>query len=430
MPIRTHDAETLLWCMRPALHLSHLRGPLPEKIRVLPPEQRPFRPASHSRYKSFLAVTETVNQQRALDRLIAADAEPVPVEAPDEVQREPVLAAYAVRSAVRRIGETLAPRAEEAVIASFENQLYKVALALAQYRAFDLRAYRGVVVASQHSPIMRALVVAAEEQGVPVVYVPHAPVAANPAYFDLPVSYAGLRGIGEQDYYSSELGVPASLLDVVGNLASDVLTRPMPSVHRRGAGVLALSPHSPEVLRRTFSAVITDSLGDMVVAPHPRSDLAEVRAIMPREWALYEGARTLDLIAAGPPFLFQFSSGVAWESAALGIPTATVHIDDTAVNYPFLADESIYPTIRTPDDAGRFASLARAGEVERDRLRAHAVQWCGVDGDRAAARLAQLLERVAGTQRHDRPARLHDGWGTHGAALARSWLTGTPAAPL
>jgi hypothetical protein len=416
--------------MRPALHLSHLRGPLPEKIRSLPPAQRPFRPASHSRYGSFLAVTETLNQQLALERLIAARAEPVPVQAPDEAHREPVLAAYAVRSAVRRILETLSSHVDEAVAASFENQLYKVALALVQYRAFDLGAYGGVLVSTQHSPIMRALIVAADEQSVPVVYVPHAPVASNAAYLDLPVMYAGLRGVGEQRYYTSELGVPVSLLDVVGNLASDVLSQPLPSIRLGGAGVLALSPHEPEVLRRIFSAVATRNLGDMIVAPHPRSDLDAISEMMPPEWSLYEGERTLDLLASGPPFLFQFSSGVAWESAALGIPTATIHIDDTTVNYPFLADESVYPAIRTPEDATGFASLARTGTMERDRLRAHAEQWCGVDGDRAAHRLAELLERVADAGPTDRAARLHDGWAARGAALSRSWLAATPAAPV
>ncbi|WP_449283281.1 hypothetical protein [Leucobacter sp.] len=429
MPIRTHDAETLLWCMRPALHLFHLRGHLPERLQKLPPAQRPFKPASHSRYGDILVVTETVNQERALHRLVARDSAPLPVHAPSEEQREPVLAAYSVRSAVRRIIATLEPRAVQAVVASFENQLYKVALALTQYRAFDLSGYRGVLVATQHSPIMRALMVAAEEQGVPVVYVPHAPVAANLAYLDLPVSYAGLRGVGEQHYYVDELGIPASLLDAVGNLASDVLSQAPPSVRRDGAGVLALSPHEPEVLSRIFSAVAAGSLGEMVVAPHPRSDLAQITGMMPAEWSLYEGERTLDLLASGPPFLFQFSSGVAWESAALGIPTATVHIDDAAVNYPFLADESVYPAIRTPEDATRFASLARAGGVDQERLRRHAEEWCSVDGDRAAARLSELLGRVAAPGRADRPARLHDGWTARGAALSRSWLLGTPAAP-
>ena len=433
MPHHIPDTETLLWCMRPALHLFHLRGRLPRRISDLPPAQRPFRPAAHARFGSVLAVTETVNQLRAIERLVSPASEELPVEAPDEAAREPVLSVYPVRSAVHRITATLAPRAEAAVVASFENQLYKVALALAQYRSFDLSRFRAVLVATQHSPIMRALLVAAVEQRVPVVYVPHAPVAANLAYLDLPVTYAGLRGAGERRYYTRELGVPGELLDTVGNLASDVLSRPVPALHRDGAGVLALSPHEPEVLRRIFAAVAGPGLGDMVVAPHPRSDRAQLAEMLPAGWSLYPGDRTLDLLASGPPFLLQFSSGVAWESAALGVPTATVRVDETPVNYPFLADESVYPAIRTPDEAARFAARARAGEVDRDGLRRHAEEWCAVDGEPAASRLAELLDRVTrgrgATDGAERPARLHDGWAAGGAALARSWLAGTAAAP-
>ncbi|MBO1900592.1 hypothetical protein J4H92_01350 [Leucobacter weissii] len=423
------EAETLLWCMRPPLDLLHLRGPLPEKIAALRPEERPFRPATHSRFRSHLVVTETVNQARALERLIAAEAEALPIEAPSEAARAPVLDAKAVSAAQRRMLHAISRRPGEAVSAgvsdSLVNQLYKVALALDLYRGMDLRAYRGVLVSTQHSPIIRALIVAANEQAVPVVYVPHAPAADNSAYLDLPVGYAGLRGRGEREFYSAALGVPATLLDEVGNLASDVLSSPVPSLRPDAPGILALSPHPAPTIRRIFEAVAGDGLGPMAVAPHPRSDLDELRELLPAGWTLREDVRTIDLLAEGAPFLFHFSSGVAWESAALGVPTATVRLDDAPVSYRFLADERVAPAIRTPDDARGFAERARRGEVDRGALRDHAVAWCAVDGGAAAERLRELLERADGA---GRPARLSDGWARGGAAVRRSWIDGTKAA--
>lgn len=422
------DAETLLWCMRPAIDLCHLRGPLPDKLRALPPEQRPFRPANHAQFNGFLVVTETVNQARAVEPLTAETATPIDVQAPTESQRQRVLGAKNVRGAQKRLRKALDSRVEAAVADSLENQLFKVALAYSIYQGMNLRQYTGVLISSQHSPIMRALAAAAREQNVPVVYVPHAPVAVNGAYLDLPVTYAGLRGAGERDFYSERLSVAPSMLDTVGNLASDVLAAPMPDVDLAGPGVLALSPHPEATIRSIFEAVVGVGLGPMVVAPHPRSDRAVIDALLPQGWTVYEGERTLDLLRTGPSFLFQFSSGVAWESAALGIPTATVRLDEDAVNYPFLEDETVYPAIRTAADATVFAQRARSGEVDRIALREHALRWCEHDGAAARDALAQLLDRVRAEGIAGRPAQIHDGWGKAGVAVNGSWIAGTPVA--
>ena len=422
------EAETLLWCMRPAIDLCHLRGPLPEKLRATPPAQRPFRPAKHSQFNGFLVVTETVNQARAVEPLTAEAAVPLEVQAPTETERERVLGTKNVRGAQKRLRQTLENRVETAVTDSLENQLFKVALAYSIYQGMNLRQYAGILISSQHSPIMRALAAAAREQNVPVVYVPHAPVAANGAYLDLPVTYAGLRGEGERSFYTQRLGVTSSSLDIVGNLASDVLAGPMPEIDRFGHGVLALSPHPEATIRSLFETVAGDDIGPMLVAPHPRSDRATIDALLPRGWAVYEGERTLDLLRTGPAFLIQFSSGVAWESAALGIPTATVRLEEDAVNYPFLEDERVYPPIRSSADATVFVQRARSGEIDRDTLREHALRWCENDGEAARDTLAQLLNRVRADGVAGRPAQIHDGWGKTGVAVSGSWIAGTPAA--
>lgn len=428
---QAHDAESekLLWCVRPQLDLHRLRAPLPPEVLSKPLRTRILSVPDHVRYGSMLVATETVNQRRALERLIRPSAEPVKLMNPRPELREGIVTAEAVTSAQQRLRSALAGRAQEPVIASFEVQLQKLALTLAMYRSADLSAYSGVIVSTQHAPTLRALIAVANEQSVPVMYVPHAPVADNCAYLDLPAAYVGLRGGGERGFYASALGIRPDLLDTVGNLASDVLEHPLPGIRADAPGVLALSPAPAPTIRRIFDAVSGTGLGGMTVAPHPRSNLDDIRALLPNGWSLHESGRTLDLLAGGPPFVLQFSSGVAWEAAALGIPTAEIRLDGSPVNYPFLADEEVFPPIRTPGQAHEFAERARRGRVDRLRLRRHAEAWCECDGDAAAERLSTLIDRVAAERGRDRPQRLHDGWSGGGAALAGSWIAGSAAAP-
>lgn len=422
MPERALAVEQLLWCMRPALEMVHLREPLSDEYRRKPMLKRIVRPALHRAFGSILVVTETVNQERAVDRLIASTAKPVPVDVPKTSKRAKLLSSDALREAMQLIRDVTSTRVEAAVVELMETQVYKVAIALLQYRTTALSAYAGILVSTQHSPIIRALIIAAEEQGVPVIYVPHAPVADNGPYLDLPVAYAGLRGVGELEFYAAHLGVNERELAVVGNLASDILDAAPPIIDTDGPGVLALSPDPAVTLGSIFDLLRQADLGEMIVAPHPRSDRDLIRELMPSEWTMFEGGRTLDLLAEGPAFLLQHSSGVAWESAALGIPTATIRLDDAPVNYPFLADESIYPAVRSPEQAEGFAQRARDGEYDRGALREHAARWCAVDGDAAADRLRSLLETVV---RGRSGPRLHDGWSAGGGAVSRSWLSGT-----
>ncbi|MFD5601040.1 hypothetical protein ACFWHR_13410 [Leucobacter sp. NPDC058333] len=393
------------------------------------PAARKYPSANHVRFGRFLAVTETVNQERALTRLLAGVEQPIHVETPDEQHREALLQDPAIDEAISRFTSALHGRVSEAVVKSFENQVYKVAVALHRYRLMDLSGFAGILVSTQHSPIIRALCVAAREQSVAVVYVPHAPAAINNAYLDLPVHYVGLRGAGERAYYETELGVAPSDLRVVGNLSSDILDAPSPAIEPTGPGVLALSPHSDKIMRRIFDAVGASGLGPMTIAPHPRSDIRQIRDFMPTDWSLFTGARTLDLLLEGPAFVLQFSSGVAWESAALGIPTATIRLDRSPVNYPFLADEQVYPSLFAPEDTRRFVSAARSENIDRAALRKHAIQWCAVDGPEAMYRLFDLLDEVALTSDAGQLPYLHDGWSAGGAAISRSWLASTEVSP-
>ncbi|MEV8337709.1 hypothetical protein [Leucobacter sp. NPDC077196] len=426
MPNPTDDVERLLWCIRPAVDITHLHAPLPEKMVQQHPTAWPYREASLRTAEHHLVVTETVNQERSLAPVFEGGPRSLPPlsagEGTEAVESEVV---REVRSRLRRA----LSNEEPLLVAALEHRLYKAARAHMQFRRLDLSAYRGLVVATQHSSSVRAAILAAEEQGTPVTYIPHAPVAGNPVYLDLPASTAGLRGVGESDYYSRELGIPAASLDVIGNLGSDLLETPAPAIRPGAPGILALSPHPSETLERMFSLVSDASIGELIVAPHPATQLKDVRPLMRPGWQLAEGWRTMDLLTEGPAFLLHLSSGVAWESAALGIPTATIRLDQTPVNYPFLVDESVYPSIFTSSEAASFVARARGGVIDRSALLAHARRWCSFDGVEAKERLRVLLRRNPGESAESQTRCLHDGWSAGGAALARSWIASTPVAP-
>jgi hypothetical protein len=325
----------------------------------------------------------------------------------------------AVRSVARWGDGAFREAGRPAVIDVWRTVLAKTDFLLRAYRGMDLRAFRAVLVATQHDPQIRALLWAAREQGVPIVYLPHAPVADNPQYSDLPVDVAGLRGPAERSFYARSYGVEEGSMPVVGNTASDVLRSPLPDLSGAPHGVLALSPNREDVIRRVIGLVAESGEDNVLVAPHPRSDREQIRGLLPARWRMSAEPRTLDVLRRGVRFVLQYSSGVAWESAALGIPTANIRLDGDVVNYPFLTDMTAFTEVRSPEDVRAF--IAGAPRVDRDRLRACAREWCAHDGADAVVRARELLARAgqSGTAGH----RLLDGWAEpDGPALLRSWL--------
>lgn len=429
MQAAVHDVEALLWCLRPALDLDGTRGPLNLKLRLRPPASR-IRPLHRpARYESFILLSTTLNQRRALGRVIRQNSTEAPIAEMEEREQRLLLASASVKRARRLISAALRPRVGLGVRAAFDLLTNSTASALEMYRRADLRAFSGAIVSTQHDPVVRAFVLAAQEQSVPTIYVPHAPVASNNVYHDLPFMYAALRGEAERKYYESALQIESGALDVSGNLASKILHRRLPKLHLKSAGVLAVSPLPEAQLQSVVDTVHDRGLGKMIVAPHPRSDMKVLRKLVPADWTIHTEGRTLDLLKKGPPFLLQLSSGVAWEGAALGIPTANVRLGDSPPNYPFLLNETIFPSIRTSEEAGKFAEGARRGIHDRMALRNHALEWCSTDGEDAGDQFHELLNRVAAHSASSRPVRLHDGWGRKGVGLVGSWLENSPVAP-
>ena len=246
-----------------------------------------------------------------------------------------------------------------------------------------------LVVASQHSIIARAMLVAAREAGVVSVYVPHAPVADNRVYQDLPVDAAALRGPLEVQHYA-RLGADPVGLHVVGNLGLSLGTDAPPCPD--GPVIVAPSPWEPERLER-FLAMVVDGLTDpFTVCPHPRNDPAQLRSLLPTRARLVEGQRTWKVIARGCRAVVQSSSGVSTEGMLLGAPVIQVPLDDRPPNYPAIAE----PYVRMVSDATElrravdtFGSAARGPFVEQ----AHtwATGWTAHTGRRAERRLRSLL---------------------------------------
>jgi hypothetical protein len=265
-----------------------------------------------------------------------------------------------------------------------------------------------LVVGTQHAPNMRALLAIARQREIPSVYFPHAPAADNRQYADLPCDYAGLRGAGEVHLYR-RLGVDGDL-PVVGNPAVPDVIGGQPRTLSEDP-VFAVSPHPPAVLADLFRLAASVLGGEnVVVAPHPRSDVRHLMRFMPPSWRLVPGGRTLDVLRRGPRFVVQHSSGVAWEALALGIPVIQIGYVDARANYPLIASPfALFAhSTATLSDAVEEASRRSSRRDDRDELRRWATHWCGSVGREATEACSALIQQaLAGGPR---PELLLDGW--------------------
>jgi hypothetical protein len=271
----------------------------------------------------------------------------------------------------------------------------------------DKAGLSALVVATQHAPNMRALIATARRRGIPSTYFPHAPTAANRQYADLPTDFAGLRGIGDVELYR-RYGASGDL-SVVGNPSVDDINTE-PSVLGQ-TPVLAVSPHPPAVLQDVFR-LTASVLGDreILVAPHPRSDLRILLHLMPAKWRLWSGQRTLKLLSRGPSFVIQHSSGVAWEALFLGIPVIEIGYVDTPASYPVIAQPYVLfaDSTQSLSAAVEEAMNRSADRQARDELREWASYWCSLVGRRAREACIELID--LSVSHGARQKALLDGW--------------------
>ncbi len=410
------DVERLLWCLLPDFDIQFAREPFRLSsrghMRMLVPETfARFRPSTLRSARGGLIVSRAVTEERVIHP-VAGKANVVPLSAirswPGRTMND-----SAVRKVKGWIDEILRTHERPEWRRPWREAVNATGYYLDQYARLDLSPYRFVLAARQSHPLVRALILAADGQDVPVVFLPHSPMTRWQV--DLPFSYAGMRGEAERTLVAEATNADHSRIAVVGNPDTAVLEAPMPVLRADAPGVLALSP-DPEPVLRSMVVLLRDAgLSRVVVAPHPRSDLKTLRRIIPASWQVFPGTRTTDLLQQGPPWVIQRSSGIAWEAAAFGIPTADIRSAAGAPDYPFLADESVYPALRSSEDVRRF--VASAPIADRLRIRAHATSWVTVDGSDAVRRARALIDAIDGPR-----SRINDEWAPGGTLRSASVL--------
>jgi hypothetical protein len=380
----------------------------------VPDALRPF-PLSRLRvFDDVLVVTRSVNEERVLDPIVdtVGHLPDLPRSAPSAVPagatRDPV-----ARAATQWADHALEHFGRTELVPSWRYAVNSTVHQLRWWKSYDLTRFRYVLIARQTHPLLRALIVAADAQHVPVAFVPHSPLTTFQT--DLPVSYAALRGPAERDWVVTATGADPGRIATIGNPATSLLGTEPPALDGRLPGVFAVSPDPQPVLRRAIALLVDAGLSDVTIAPHPRSDLRILRRLVPPGWSLARTGRTADLLRQGHPWVIQLSSGVAWEAAALGIPVGDVRLADHSPAYPFLADAAIFPALRTPGDVSRFVTSAPS--IDRHHLRSYALSWCSTDGDESVRQARNFLAGIDGAQ-----APIVDAWAPDGALHRTSRL--------
>lgn len=247
-----------------------------------------------------------------------------------------------------------------------------------------------VLVATQHNVQARAMAVVAREAAVPSVYVPHAPVANNREYADLPVDYAALRGREEIEHYAN-LGADRNRLVTVGNMALD--RRVDQLIEQSGPAVVAPSPWSKERVEKFLNMVDEGVVQNFLVCPHPRSNVANIKEVLPERGKIVDAGTTWEQLIDGASVVIQSSSGVALEALLMGLPVIEVRWDGSIPSYPIIREPYVY-FANDGQDIARILGLLESGEADEQRhgRRVWARQWCAAVGHEAEERLASLLQ--------------------------------------
>jgi hypothetical protein len=154
--------------------------------------------------------------------------------------------------------------------------------------------------------------------------------------------------------------------------------------------------------------IATEAIPDsFVVCPHPRSDLAELRRLIPRRATIAPG-RTLETVAAGCNAIVQHSSGVAVEAMLVGAPVVELSIDDSPPSYYAVCEPYVK---RATDSKSLAAALESYTGEDRDNLAVASQGWGRTWVSRAGDAATDALRLVL-RQSHQQSTPLHDEWPT------------------
>lgn len=281
-----------------------------------------------------------------------------------------------------------------------------------------------VVVATAFDiPYARALALEARRRGIPSLLIPHASMLTPVRLRDLPFDQVALRGESEVAWHQ-EQGADSARLAVIGNpaLAPDPIGMTVP---KEGPVVLAPSPDGEEVLR-TLIECLEGIEGEVVLAPHPAHDRAELTSMLPAGWRLWPG-RTYDLLREGATAVVQYSSGVGLEAMLLGIPCLELALFGRPPTYPFLDHAFVE---RVAEGVALPAALDRARQRSatpqgRGELRDWARSWCAAAAADATQGAVEEIFATAEAGPYDGPVR--DAWQAAGCRGIRDLAEEPPS---
>jgi hypothetical protein len=369
----------------PPPHLSLVAETAEAAIRSL----RPFSGTGLGIVDEYLFSRMTNNHARVLDPIITRVAEEGDTQL--RLLRKGRIGVHLLPSVVRRASRT--SRELRAIVARspFANSQLRTHRAVmngaAEYERLTalLRSshVRAVVTASQQHWSARALIAAARAAGVPSFYVPHAPTALTVGYTDLPTDIALLRGPADVDTYV-RLGALEERLLSVGDPSATALEKGSEPKH---SIVFATSTWPTEWLLEQVALIDRAIPGRrVVVAPHPRADLAWLRENCPSNWTIAPPGATQKLLTEGCETVITAGSGAGLEAAMAGARVLNVSSRPEYIQYVFHRSDAC---VHVTTSADLRAGLLRPRDVgTRD-----GTVWTAFRGDEAARVAANAIDR-------------------------------------
>lgn len=360
-----------------------------------------------------LFLMESLNERRVMEPIIGDATIATPTFTVKTFRARPVS-----KRAVRNIALSVYDRLEAELgrpaglaglfvdRASFVRSVAVARRTLAEISTFlKATSPKTVVVGSPMNPLARAMVLVARELGIPSVYIPHAPAANQPWYEDLATDFAGLRGVGEVDFYTDLGAAPDGLVSVGLPYLADTQ---IPKIDGSLPSVFAPSPVAAPLFKQLI-LFVADGAGDnVIVSPHPRQSVAMLRTQMPRAWKFATDTSTAELLQKGYPRVIVHNSGVALEALRLGIPAMHVELVGSPSTYVMYDSDAVASAASSDELATWCQSVAT--EDEREKLVAVARQWASPVGDASVDAGRALIGRAIA--HGPRPAPLLDHWGT------------------
>lgn len=407
-PTRPGEVD-LLWSVLPEVAMLLIgssvgaRGPIRALAAWARNLARAFVPTAGprlTRVGSVLVVDTSVQTERVTSPLVEALAlrrgEPAVFRLPLLGARSATMAALGVRRIASRLAAALSD-AGAVEPPGLRRELLKVEILRRRAGAVDFRAagVDAVVVGTQQNSSARALLSVARREGIATYYLPHAPVADNDFYRDIPTTFALVRGPAEVDFYTRIGAAPTDGLIVVG---SPGLAQPPQEMPPQADDIVyAPSPHAPAVLQADIAVLRGATDRPVMVCLHPRMGSTEFSGLFPPEWHIADGPNTEAYLRRhGAQVVIQHGSGVGLEALSLGIEVIDLCSAGQRPNYPYIRAPHVQVVHDVPGLRAALHTLEERANERGERV-AFARSWCSDAGAVAARRCVEAIEQTRST---------------------------------